>query len=275
MRIKLWLLLTLAVLCAGPARANVVVAIQTVVGPIELELFDAATPLTAANFLDYADSHDYDQSIVHRSVPGFVIQGGGYKIIAGALDYVAVNPPSVLNEPGISNLRGTVAMAKLGGLPDSATTEWFVNLADNLPLDTNNGGYTVFADVISGMSVVDAIAALIRVNIGSPFNELPVVNFTPPNPVMLTNLVVLSSVARQTAPQCGDLDADAQIDSLDIARLRASLANPAGAALSPAEAARCSVIGTASDCDIRDSTVLRRRLGGQRPLREQLCPAAT
>jgi peptidyl-prolyl cis-trans isomerase A (cyclophilin A) len=95
---------------------------------------------------------------------------------------VATNPPSILNEPGLSNVRGTVAMAKLAGLPNSATTEWFINVGNNQSLDTNNGGFTVFADVISGMSVVDAINGLIRVDAGAPFSELPVVGWTPGNP---------------------------------------------------------------------------------------------
>jgi cyclophilin family peptidyl-prolyl cis-trans isomerase len=270
------LLSLLLLLLARPASANVVVLLQTVSGPVELELFDAATPLTVANFLSYVDTDAYDQSFVHRSVPSFVVQGGGFKLNAmNQITVVAASPPTVQNEPGIANKRGTVAMAKQAGLPNSATTQWFVNVVDNPGLDTDNGGFTVFGDVISGMPVVDAINALPRVIGASPFTELPVVNYTAGNPVTAANLVLLPTVTRQLAPQCGDLNADANVAASDVARLRAFLANPVGAPLSASEASRCSVIGSASDCNLRDSTVLRRRLAGRKPLRLQLCPAAS
>jgi peptidyl-prolyl cis-trans isomerase A (cyclophilin A) len=268
------LLALLPLALARNAAANVVVSLETVLGPIELELFDAVAPRTVANFLGYADAASYDQSFIHRSVPGFVIQGGGFKVVGAQVAAVATNPPTVQNEPGLSNVRGTVAMAKLPMLPDSATTQWFINLGNNTGLDTDNGGFTVFADVISGLPVADAINALIRVNIGPPFTELPVVDWSPGEPVEVTNLVVLSTVARQTSPQCGDLDGDAEIDALDAARIRAFLASPAANALSPAEAARCSVVGTPTDCNLVDSTIVRRRLAGRPPLRAQICPAA-
>jgi len=268
------LLVLLTLSSARTAAANVVVVLQTVLGPIELELFDAAAPLTVANFLGYADSGAYDSSFIHRSVPNFVVQGGGFKISGAQIVAVAPSPPSVANEPGLSNVRGTVAMAKVGGQPNSATTQWFVNVVDNLFLDTDNGGFTVFADVISGMPVVDSINTLIRVNAGSPFTELPVVDWTPGNPVLFSNLVQLSDVARRTSALCGDLNADTRIDALDVVRLRSALANPTGSALSPAEAARCSVAGTSTDCNLVDSTIVRRRLAGRSPKREQICPAA-
>jgi hypothetical protein len=92
--------------------------------------------------------------------------------------------------------------------------------------------------------------------------------------VVASNLVVLSDVARQAAPQCGDLDADAHIDLTDVARLRRHLVNPAANPLGAAEAARCSVIGTPGDCNLVDAAVLRRRLAGLVPRRAQICPAA-
>jgi cyclophilin family peptidyl-prolyl cis-trans isomerase len=272
--LPLLLLAFLTLSSARSAGANVVVAIDTVLGPIQLELFDAVAPLTVANFLGYADAAAYDQSFIHRSVPGFVIQGGGYKVAGTQIVAVATNPPTVLNEPGLSNVRGTVAMAKAAGLPNSATTQWFVNVADNLGLDTDNGGFTVFADVISGMPVVDAINTLVRVNAGSPFTELPVIDWTPGNPIAVANLVLLTHVARATGAQCGDLNGDGRIAAVDVARIRGSLANPTGSALSPTEAARCSVVGSPTDCNVLDSTVIRRRLAGRNPKRTQICPAA-
>jgi cyclophilin family peptidyl-prolyl cis-trans isomerase len=263
------------VFAAPAARANVVVVMQSVFGPIEIELFDGVAPLTVANFLGYVDGSAYDQSLIHRSLTGFVIQGGGYRLSGNQLLAVASNPPTVMNEPGLSNVRGTVAMAKVGGQPNSATTQWFINLDDNSGLDITNGGFTVFADVVSGLENADEINALTIVDVGSPLDELPVMNWTPGNPVTAGNLVVLSDVARQTQPQCGDLNADARLDAADVARLRAHLVRPLALPLTPGEAGRCSVIGGATDCNLADATVLRRRLAGRTPIRAQVCPAAS
>ncbi len=129
---------------------------------IDLALFDAETPATVANFLSYIEAGLYTDNFFHRSVPGFIIQGGGFRFLdATTFDIVPPSPP-VRNEPGISNLRGTIAMAKLGHDPHSATSQWFINLADNSSnLDLQNGGFTVFGRVLgSGMAVADEIAAL-------------------------------------------------------------------------------------------------------------------
>lgn len=153
----------LAALAAVPAQATMV-RLHTVLGPVDIDLLDAEAPLTVANFLGYVRSGAYANSFIHRSVPGFVIQGGGYtwSDANGAIKVPA--GPAVKNEFSStrSNVRGTIAMAKVGGNPDSATTEWFFNLADNASnLDNQNGGFTVFGRVTApGMAVVDRIAAL-------------------------------------------------------------------------------------------------------------------
>lgn len=136
---------------------------------IDLALFDAQAPLTVANFLAYVADGRYAANFFHRSVPGFIIQNGGFRFLNDTtFDYVQTYAP-VANEPGISNTRGTVAMAKLGGDPDSATNQWFINLADNSAnLDAQNGGFTVFGRVLGdGMAVADAIAAFPRYNASS------------------------------------------------------------------------------------------------------------
>jgi len=139
---------------------------ETSVGGFNVQLYDAEAPMTVTNFLNYVDRSDYNSSIIDRSIPGFVIQGGGYNCcdpFFGEPFTITPDAP-VQNEfdPARSNIRGTIAMAKLAGDPNSATSAWFFNLADNSAnLDYQNGGFTVFGYVLdSGMDVVDRIAAL-------------------------------------------------------------------------------------------------------------------
>ena len=173
------------------------VRLQTSLGAIDIELFDSAAPLTVANFLNYVNSGAYNNSFIHRSVPKFIIQGGGYAWASG-LPHIPAGAP-VVNEfsPSRSNLRGTVAMAKRDGDPNSATTEWFVNLADNSAnLDAQNGGFTVFGKVTaSGMAVVDAIAALQTRNAGGAFGNLPLTSIPASGTIQQENLVMVTSAS--------------------------------------------------------------------------------
>ncbi|MDP1550533.1 MAG: peptidylprolyl isomerase [Nitrosomonas sp.] len=161
-------------------QANPVACFNTNMGQFCIELFETQTPITTANFLNYIDSDAYTNGIFHRSVPKFVIQGGNFKIVDGAdektLEPVNTFPP-ITNEFKISNTRGTVAMAKLSGNPNSATSQWFVNLADNsLNLDNQNGGFTVFGRVIfDGMNVIDAIEKLPIANLGGNLTATPTI----------------------------------------------------------------------------------------------------
>ncbi len=194
-------LLVLALAWSGVGAAATIVRLETILGNIDLELLAEDAPTTVANFLKYVGDGDYDNSFIHRSVPGFVLQGGGFTFEVDEVGLVPTDPP-IENEfdPSRSNVRGTVAMAKVGSDPDSATSQWFINLADNsINLDNQNGGFTVFARVIGdGMNVADAIAALDIVNAGSPFDTLPVHDFDPdfdtypinrdaPNQIVLIN----------------------------------------------------------------------------------------
>lgn len=163
---------------AGKTRdANPVVKFATTSGNIYVELLagDApnGAPATVANFLNYMNSGRYTNTFIHRSMPNFVVQGGGFRVNgdqtsgAGAglanLEVITTDP-AVVNEYNVvrSNLRGTMAMAKLGGDPNSATSQWFWNLANNAGnLDNQNGGFTVFARTFGySMTVVDTIAGL-------------------------------------------------------------------------------------------------------------------
>lgn len=192
----------LAVMATAPRTADAtIVEFQTVMGNFQVNLFDTTTPETVENFLDYVNNGDYNNSVFHRSVANFVVQGGGFFYDQGPnLEGIPANP-AVVNEPEYSNVRGTIAMAKLGGNPNSATSQWFFNLRNNSAnLDAQNGGFTVFGQVIgNGMDVVDAIAALPVFAFNSPFNELPLTNYTAADyannvPVDDSHLVMVTAV---------------------------------------------------------------------------------
>jgi len=155
---------------------------------IYTELFDQVgpsrtTPLTAANFLAYANAGRYTNTIIHRSIANFMIQGGGFTQPTAASNVPAGYPATIAqfaavqNEFGNSNIRGTIAMAKLGSDPNSATNQWFFNTADNSGnLDNQNGGFTAFGRVLgTGMGVVDALAAIPKYDAdrGGVFSDLP------------------------------------------------------------------------------------------------------
>lgn len=185
--------------------ANTMVRWMTNVGPIDLQLYDSAAPLTVANFLGYLHRGAYENAFFHRSVKSFVIQGGGYSWSDGAAGPVTIPTVApVRNEFDLSrsNVRGTIAMAKLGGQPDSATDQWFVNLADNsATLDAgrssaSNGGFTVFGRVTAGgMVVCDQIAALRTYAFASPFGEIPLLNYAGTGAVTSANVVRATSVS--------------------------------------------------------------------------------
>jgi len=188
----------LSLLTIPTLRAATLVDFSTTFGGFEVQLYDDQTPITVSNFLSYVDAGLYDHSIIHRSIPGFILQGGGYDLSNSQLYTITPGSP-IQNEPGISNVRGTIAMAKLGGDPNSATCQWFFNLADNSSnLDYQNGGFTVFGRVLgNGMDVVDAMAAVPTYDatpqLGSAFSNLPLLNpaLTANNLVMINSVTVV------------------------------------------------------------------------------------
>ena len=196
------------------------VRLTTVLGNVDLALYGQQKPITVANFLNYVNQGRYflvdptngqlASSFIHRSVSNFVIQGGGFigtvnpANPANALPTSVLTFPAIQNEPGISNRRGTISMAQAGSDANSATSQWFINLADNggppnnLDIRNNNAGpYTVFGRVVNnGMTVVDAIAAVPRFNAGAPFDALPLRNYTNPNPITVSNLVSIPGITQ-------------------------------------------------------------------------------
>ncbi|MEY2487492.1 MAG: hypothetical protein QOH39_3140 [Verrucomicrobiota bacterium] len=165
----------------GQGASDPMARFHTDLGEIDVELLQNVSPNTVANFLRYVNRGAYDNSFIHRSVPSFVIQGGGYKFANMQVVSIAQDPP-VANEFGVSNTRGTLAMAKLANNPDSATNQWFFNESDSnaANLDTQNGGFTVFGRIInnSGLVAMDAINAVPIYNMGSPFDSIPLLNYT-------------------------------------------------------------------------------------------------
>ena len=207
----------LAVLClfivAGAAAlpgasSGPVVRFHTSLGDIDVQLDQTNAPNTVTNFLGYVNRGDYGNSIFHRSVPGFIIQGGGYYVAAsGTLETITAQA-AVVNEYKDSNVRGTIAMAKLGSDPNSATDQWFFNLADNSKnLNSQNGGFTVFGSIINsqGLAVMDAIAALETVDasasLGDAFTNLPVIDYNSSTGLIASNLVYVTSITIQPAPE--------------------------------------------------------------------------
>lgn len=190
-------LLCLAAL-APQASFATIVEVETNLGDIQINLYDNATPATVANFLAYVQNGDYSDSVFHRSVAGFIVQGGALVTDNSAVLTAITERPAVTNEPVYSNVRGTIAMAKLGGQPNSATSQWFFNLANNAAgtagLDNQNSGFTVFGEVTAGMDIIDAIAAVPTFNGVSGFNDFPLQNYTAPNAVVSGNYVIVTAI---------------------------------------------------------------------------------
>jgi cyclophilin family peptidyl-prolyl cis-trans isomerase len=169
----------------APALGNpVYVEIETTLGKISLELWPDVAPCTINNFIAYANSGRYDGTFFHRAVDDFVIQGGGYAYDGPEDEFRRiVRDPEVVNEAGASNLRRTISMARVGGQVNSATSEFFINLEDNIFLDTVDEGFTAFGRVAeTDMPIVESIGNAPRVEgpyalnsaLRDSFTELPV-----------------------------------------------------------------------------------------------------
>lgn len=158
-----------------PAPGNPVVVVSTSLGDITIELFKERAPVSVANFLQYVQAGFYPGTVFHRVKPGFMIQGGGF---TASLEEKPTRAP-ILNEATnlLRNTRGTVAMARTRQLR-SATSQFYVNLADNRMLDhsgysPDDFGYAVFGRVLAGMDVVDRIAAVPTKSVGD-MEDVPV-----------------------------------------------------------------------------------------------------
>jgi cyclophilin family peptidyl-prolyl cis-trans isomerase len=198
------------------AGAGTLVQFRTAFGDMEVELYDQDKPVTVQNFLRYVKSGRYENEFAHRLVPGFVLQGGGFVLTNNAISPIATFP-AITNEFGVgrqfSNVFGTIAMAKLGGDTNSATSQWFFNLADNSFLDApdTNDFFVVFGHVIAGTNVLNTFnnfqyytgsqSSNLVVNessyFGSAFQDLPLLNPS----LNSTNFVFVDITLLQVAVQ--------------------------------------------------------------------------
>lgn len=155
-----------SLLLAAAADAGTLVQFRTTLGDMVIELYDRDKPVTVANFLRYVYAGRYTNIFFHRCITNFVVQGGGCAIADPASTnpmtvYIPVSAyDAITNEFGVgprySNVYGTIAMAKTTNSPDTATCQWFFNLADNSAnLDNQNGGFTVFGRVLRGTNVLE------------------------------------------------------------------------------------------------------------------------
>lgn len=229
----------------GAADATVV-RFETSLGNYDVRLFDAAMPRTVTNFLHYVQTSKYNGSVVHRNsdtqdtvggpLRDFVIQGGGFYLQdpvppATTITYSNVTTIApIADEPGggvtgLSNLRGTIAMAKSG--PNTVTSQWFINQGNNSTLDSplrSDGGFAAFGAVLgNGMTIVDAIGDLPVPNdfgfsIGSPFNDLPLRNFSGNSlsQVRVQHTVTVTQV-RVLNFRAGDYDFNGTVNNADYA----------------------------------------------------------
>jgi cyclophilin family peptidyl-prolyl cis-trans isomerase len=217
-RIIILAVLLLALLCMQAVSLAVVnnprVVLQTNFGNIVIELFPAQAPVTVDNFLGYVNSGFYDYLLFHRIMPGFVIQGGAYYVDNSNTIYY--RPPfqsNIINESynGLSNVRGTIAMAR-GDDPNSANSQFFINLVDNFSLDrahaADHFGYCVFGQVVQGMDVVDAIAQVPTCYVSNDLQNFP-----------CTQLVGMISayVLPCSSVDCSNFISDSKVDFKDFA----------------------------------------------------------
>jgi len=159
---------------APKVKGKVVVQIETSMGNIKAELYPDKAPKTVENFLAYVKAGFYEGTIFHRVIPGFVIQGGGF---TKNMVQKKTNAPITLeSQNGMKNARGTFAMARTND-PNSATSQFFINLKDNAMLDypkPDGNGYAVFGKVTTGLDIVDKIAGVKTTTLESGMADVPV-----------------------------------------------------------------------------------------------------
>ena len=230
---------------------NSEVQFRTSAGNINVELFDPATPITVANFYEYATSGRYDDTIFHRLATGFVLQGGGFSFNDTANTFPSVSiDPTIQNEFSAtrSNLASTVAMAKLGGDPNSASSQFFFNLANNSAnLDGQNGGFTVFGKIVGATNTTTVTDPVLndlvspggvsdtsvsnRSSTNSAFNDLPLDGYTGSSfpsdatPENFLRILGVDTVRRNEALSYSLMSGGAPVATIDTTLFTAEIIN--------------------------------------------------
>lgn len=170
------------------ALANTFVEMKTNAGNIEIELFDQQAPITTQNFKNYVKTNFYSGTLFHRVIPGFMIQGGGLNLRMA--EKSGKSPIKNESYNGLKNLRGTLAMARTND-PDSATSQFFINTANNKALDRSafDAGYAVFGKVTKGMDVVDRISKVPTTDYGMHQN-------VPIKPIIIQSVQIVSKTVQ-------------------------------------------------------------------------------
>jgi cyclophilin family peptidyl-prolyl cis-trans isomerase len=221
MKVYYFVILVCAFLAGSASAANPQVTLHVtggVTGDIVLELYPDDAPVTVENFINYVQTGFYDGLIFHRVIKGFMVQGGGFNTDVNLVPA----GPEIINESSnrLPNLRGTLSMARIS-YADSASSQFFINLKDNTHLNYGTltrdhynfdsiialVGYCVFAEVVSGMDVVDAIALV------------DVVNAVPVNNVKIESAEITLNVPVCVIKLPGDIDGDCDVDLADFAKL--------------------------------------------------------
>jgi peptidyl-prolyl cis-trans isomerase A (cyclophilin A) len=193
------MIFAVALFCSMAQASGPEVKLVTTKGDIIIRLDSTTAPKTVANFLNYVNNKFYDGTIFHRVIDKFMIQGGGFTEDMREKDTKAPITNEAFNK--IKNLRRTVAMARKSN-PNSATSQFFINVVDNPALDYKNSsvsgyGYCVFGKVIQGMDIVDAIAKV-------PTTSLGMMTDVPVTPVIIKSAVVLPKPSEETPDKSSD-----------------------------------------------------------------------
>jgi len=203
------------------ASAGTLAQFRTPFGDIDVELYDQDKPVTVQNFIRYVESGAWRDMFLHRCVPNFVIQGGGYYVANRSTNNQAINRVipfgTLINEFGVgrrySNVYGTIAMAKLAGDTNSASSQWFFNLQDNALLDApdTNNLFVVFGQVVGGTNVLNVFKTFSRTSptnviadfssiLGGAFGELPLLSTNATyNDLLYVNISLLTVQVRSTS----------------------------------------------------------------------------
>jgi peptidyl-prolyl cis-trans isomerase A (cyclophilin A) len=210
----------------GGVPAQTWAQFHTALGDLLVQLYDQEKPVTVQNFQHYVTSGAYRDMFIHRWEPQFVIQGGGYYTAHRFMtnEGIAAIPvfPQITNEYGVgrvfSNIYGTLAMARVGGKTNSASSQWFFNLTNNVLLDSVDGGFTVFGHVLLGTNVLNRFNeisisnGIFQLQLVAPLNELPVLLDSPTNFATFNDLVYVdvslpaSPKLQIVSPPQGDLE---------------------------------------------------------------------